>query len=130
MSSVEAAIRDYLRADESVMSILVNEDRRMDMEWRGDPRAGHATINLAGGGFDDYVPLRTAVLYVNCYGGSRPAASSLAEAVALSVRRITLSDAPLASASVESVAWKPTPDGVPRYVVTAVVTARFSPVAA
>lgn len=130
MTSPERLVIDYLRAEPSVMSLLVNEERRLDAAWQGDLRALHATVEQAGGDFDGYVPLRTGVMSVQCYAGSRPAASELAEAVALSLRDIDLSDAPLASASVESLLWKPTPEGVPRYVVTTVVTARFSPVAA
>lgn len=130
MTSPERLVVGCLRADSSVMSLLVDEDRRLDAAWQGDLRAIHATVEQAGGSFDAYAPLRSCVMFAKCYAGSRPAASELAEAVALSLRNVDQRSAPVLSATVESVAWTPTPEGVPRYTVTAVVTVRFSPVAA
>lgn len=124
--STEALVRDFLRADETVMGLLNNDPKRLNMEWVGDLRATHATLYRAGGDLHDYLPTQSPVIVVQCYGSTRPAASGLAEAVAMSLRSMSQADTPLLSATVESIIWLPTPDGVARYVVTTVVTTQLA----
>lgn len=121
--SHEASLRDYLRADTTIMGLLLNDDRRLNMEWTGDPRATHVTLYRAGGNLHDYVPLEFPALVLHCYGTTRSAAATVAEAVAAAVNNIDSRHLPLTSGSVESVNYLPTAEGAPRYVVTTTVTA-------
>jgi hypothetical protein len=127
--SVEQLTRDYLRTDETLMGLLNGDEKRLNMEWSGDLRASHVTLYRAGGNMDDYLPHDHPVIAIHCYGSTRPAAADLAEASALAMRRLTQADDPLLSASVESINYLPTPEGVARYVITTVVVAQLAPVA-
>lgn len=124
--SLEADVRNYLRTDETLMGLLNDDEKRVNMEWSGDARASHVTLFRAGGNMNAHYPHDYPVVVVHCYGSTRPAAADLSEAVALSMRRLSQADAPLLSASVESVNWLPTPEGVARYIVTTVVTAQLA----
>lgn len=121
--SHEASLRDYLRADTTIMGLLLNDDRRLNMEWTGDPRATHVTLYRAGGNLHNYAPLEFPALVLHCYGTTRSAAATVAEAVAAAVNNIDSRHLPLTSGSVESVNYLPTAEGAPRYVVTTTVTA-------
>jgi hypothetical protein len=127
--SIEADVRDYLRGDSAVMGLLNGDITRLNMEWKGAMTATHVTVHLAGGDYSSYLPHQHPVIVAHCFGSTRPSAADLADAVALSMRRISQADAPLLSSSVESINWLPTPEGVARYVVTTVVTAQLAPVA-
>jgi len=127
--SLEAQVRDYLRADETLMGLVNGDEKRVNMDWTGNMAASHVTLYRAGGNMSDYLPHDHPAIAVHCYGSTRPAAADLAEASALALRRMTQADSPLLSASVESIVYLPTPEGVARYVVTTVVTAQLAPVA-
>jgi hypothetical protein len=127
--SIEGTVRDYLRTDTTVMGLLNNDPKRLNMDWSGDVRASHVTLYLAGGDYSAYLPHQHPVLAIHAFGSTRPAAADLAEAVALAMRSLSQADTPLLSASVESVNWLPTPEGVARYVITTVVVAQLAPVA-
>lgn len=122
--SIEAVVRDYLRSRTDLMALVNGDAKRVNMEWSGDARSTRVNLFRAGGGQDDYTPLESAVVALHCYGSTRPAAADLADAVAREMRAVrSTPDSPLRSASVESLNWLPTTDGVARYVVTTSVTA-------
>jgi hypothetical protein len=121
--SMEAAVRDYLRTVPAVMGLLNNEERRLNMEWSGDARATRVTLYRAGGNLHGYAPLDFPVITFHCYGSTRSAAATVAEAVAAAVNNIDSRHLPLTSGSVESTTYLPTEDGAARYVVTSSVTA-------
>lgn len=127
--SVEAQIRDYLRGDTNVMGLLNDDETRMNMEWKGAISATHVTLYRSGGAMHDYLPHDFPAVALHCYGSTRPSASTLAEAVARSLREMSAADTPLLSASVESINYLPTPEGTARYIVTTVVAAQLAPVA-
>jgi hypothetical protein len=124
--SVEAQVRDYLRADTTLMGLVNGDEKRVNMEWSGNMAASHVTLYRAGGNMDDYLPHDHPAIAIHCYGSTRPAASELAETAALALRRMSQANDPLLSASVESINYLPTPEGVARYVVTTVVTAQLA----
>lgn len=121
--SVEAAVRDYLRADTILMGLLNDEERRVNMEWSGDPRASHVTLYRAGGNLHAYAPIDLPVITVHCYGSTRSSAATVADAVAAALNNVDNRSLPLTSGSVESINYLPTSDGAARYVVTGTVTA-------
>lgn len=122
---VEQDVRDYLRGVPSLMALLNGENDRLNIDYRGNPKATHITLYRAGGGFDDYLPHENPVVTLHCYGTTRSVAAGLAQAVAGALRAITQANDPLRSASVESINFEPTPDGTARYVVISLVTARL-----
>lgn len=130
MSTFESEVRDYLRDDETLMGLLNGDEKRVNMEWTGNANASHVVLYRAGGNMAGHYPYDLPVVAIHCYGSTRPAAASLASEVARAMRDISMRNAPLCSASVESVLYLPTTDGVARYVVTTVVTARIGPTAA
>lgn len=130
MSTYEAEVRDYLRGRDEVMSLLNGDVRRLNLEWSGNTSATHVTVHRAGGSILDYVPIDAPAVVLSCYGSTRPAAAELAGLIAHAMREVSMRDLPLCSAAVESMNWLPTAAGVPRYVVSTVVTARFTPSAA
>lgn len=127
--STEAQVRDYLRGNATVMGLLNNDVARLNMDWAGNMAATHATLYRAGGAMDDYVPHDHPAIAVHCYGSTRPAASTLAETIGLALRSMSQADSPLLSASVESINYLPTPEGVARYVVITAVTAQLAAMA-
>jgi hypothetical protein len=124
--NLEQAVRDYLQSDTEVMALLSNDEKRMNMDFKGDERSAHVTIYRAGGRANDYFPHDYPIIALNCFATSRSAAAAIADAVALSMRAITQANTPLVSASVESLIYLPTVDGTARYVVTTVVTAQLA----
>jgi hypothetical protein len=127
--STEAQVRDYLRANSTVMGLLNNDEKRLNMEWSGNMAATHVTLYRAGGDMHDYLPHDHPALAIHCYGSTRPSAADLAETVALALRSMSQADTPLLSASVESINYLPTPEGTARYIVTTVVTSQIPVVA-
>ena len=120
--SAEGALRDYLRSDPTVLGLLNDDDRRINMEWTGDTRASHVTLYRAGGNLHSLAPLDYPALTVHCFGSTRPAAATLADAVAAAVNDIDSRHLPLTSGNVESITYLPTTDGAARYIVTTTVT--------
>ena len=120
--SVELDMRDYLREQETLMSLLNDDPKRLNMDWTGNLNATHVTLYLAGGSMNDHNPLSRPVLGIHCFGSTRSAAAALSDEVAKQIRAIGPEDRPLCSATVESVVYLPTTDGVARYVVTTAVT--------
>lgn len=129
MATLEADVRDYLRGSAPLMALLQNEPARLNLEWKGAMTATHVTLYRSGGAMSDYLPHDNPAIALHCYGSTRPAAADLSDMVARVLRQMSQVDTPLLSASVESVNYLPTPDGVARYVVTALVTAQLAPVA-
>jgi hypothetical protein len=127
---MEAEVRDYLRADETIMGLLNGDEKRLNMDWTGNVNATHLTLFRAGGNVNGYYPYDLPVMIIHVYGSTRSAAADLAYEVGRAIRDISMRNAPLLSADVESIVYLPTTDGVARYVVTSVVTARFGPTAA
>ena len=121
----EVLVRDYLRSVPYVMTLLNDEPPRINMDWKGDMRATHATLYVAGGEYHDYVPLHHPLIIVHCFGSTRPAAAQLAETIALAIRGIHEGHRPLASGDVLSVLYVPTTDGVARYIVTTFVVTKL-----
>lgn len=120
--SAEQLVRDYLRGDDTLMALLTDDERRLNMEWSGDARASRVTLYRGGGRLNGYVPLDYPVVTLHCWGSTRSAASALAERVAVLMNDIDNRLTPLVSGEVESVTYLPTMDGVPRYIVTTSVT--------
>lgn len=123
-TSFEAEVRDYLRADTIVMGLLNNDPKRLNMDWTGDMRATHVTLYRAGGNQQPYVPLDVPAIAVHCYGSTRSSAATVAAEIGRALKAMDQSDSPLCGASVESTVYLPTTDGVARYIVTTVVTAK------
>lgn len=122
MTPVEELVRDYLRADTGVMTLLDNEPKRMDVEYKGPIKATHVTLYRSGGYQTDYTPLDVALVTLHAYGTTRRMAATLADEVARAMRTLTSMARPLVSASVESLTYLPAGDGTARYAVTASVT--------
>ena len=126
MSSVEFALRDWLRSRTALMTALDGDTKRVDLEFKGPLTAKHVTLYRAGGAQHPYVPTETAFISVHCYGQSRAQAWSLTDLVAAALRAMI--DEPLNpdvrghGATVESIAWLPASEDTPRYVVTTNVT--------
>lgn len=127
---IEIAVRDYLRSQPAVTSLLNDDPARLNIEWKGDVRATRITLYRSGGGLHYYVPLDHAALTLNVYGSTRPAAAQLADAVIGALWRVTNADEPLQCCEVESVFWLPASEGAARYVVITQVTAHTNPAAA
>jgi hypothetical protein len=127
---MEAEVRDYLRTDETLMGLLNGDEARVNMDWNGNVQASHITLFRAGGNVNSYYPHDYPVVVIHCYGSTRPAAADLAYEVGRAIRDISAINTPLLDASVESIVYLPTTEGVARYVVTTVVTARYGPTAA
>jgi hypothetical protein len=119
----EQEVRDYLRNDDVLMALLNGDVSRVNMDWSGNVSASHVVLYRAGGQRDGYRPLDTPVIVVHCYGSTRPAAATLASAVAASLQNMDSRATPLLDCNVESINYLPTTEGVARYVVTTSVTA-------
>jgi hypothetical protein len=124
VSTGEAEVRDYLRADDAVMALLNDDPKRLNMEWSGDMRATHVIVSRSGGGQHDYMPFDVPAMTIHCYGSTRPAAAAVASEIARSLKAVDPSHRPLCSATVESTLYLPTTEGVARYIVTTVVTTK------
>lgn len=122
MTTPEIVVRDYLRDDDTLMGLLNGDETRLNLDWSGNLNATHITLYRAGGNQHDYMPLQSPVIVVHCYGSTRQAACGLGDQVAVTLRAASNANAPIDSASVESVIYLPTADGVARYIVTSVVT--------
>ena len=119
---IEEVVRDYLRGDSELMTLLDNEPSRLNAEYKGNIKATHVTLYRAGGFMNEYVPIDSALVTFHCYGTTRSVAARLAEELARALRDITLYSWPLQTAAVQSIGYLPAGDGTARYVVTASVT--------
>lgn len=130
---VEAGVRDYLKADAGVAAIVSTR------VFYGVPRGGTGdlaaqlpliTVRQVGGVEDpSEAPIEQALVQIDCWGRSHTAAVAVRNAVRdalASIRGATQLNAEVVGygAQVESVLFTPDPSDVPRYSVTALVTAR------
>lgn len=129
MTTIEVVVRDYLRAQPGVSSLVNDDPTRINLEWKGDARATRVVVYRTGGGQHPYLPLHQPVLTFSVYGSTRPAAAGLADAIVQALSRITQVNEPLQSCEVVSVSWVPAPEGAARYIVIAQVTAHTEAVA-
>jgi hypothetical protein len=131
--ATELAVRDYLRTQASLIALLANDTRRIDFKAPADDRPC-IVIYRVGGFTSDYLPLDTATLAADCWGGSFKASldlktelkNSLSSIVSVMLNAETYGG----SASVVSDLWTPDPGGRARHTVTFVVSARLTAAAA
>lgn len=123
----EFAVRDWLRTVPSVLALVGNDVRRIDVDYSGSPDLTHVTMFRSGGALPEMLPFDDAVMTFLCWGKGRGSALTLATTLAetlRSTREVPLnSSAYLRGARVESLFWNPSDDGIPRYAVIALVTA-------
>lgn len=123
---IEETVRDYIRTQSDVMELLNNDEKRVNIDWKGDMRSTHVTLYVGGGGPHEYLPLDNPLIIVHVFGSTRPAAARVAEVIGQAMWRMDAKAAPLLSARVLSTLYVPTTDGVARYVITTFVTARMA----
>jgi len=130
---VEGAVRDHLRADVGV-SALVGQRVFFGVPLAADGTVAAqmpcVTVRRVGGGDDPSdAPVDQALIQIDCWASSRNKASAAAVMAAVrnaltEIRTAVVGSTVLYGAVVESVIWAPDPADLPRYAVTALVTAR------
>jgi hypothetical protein len=122
----ELAIRDWIRADATIVGIVGGDARRIDVDISGSKDTTHMTMYRVGGAPSNTVPLDRCLMSFDCWGRGRGSALSLATALQeklVNSREQPLNDdVRLRGCAVMAVRWVPDPTGQPRYVVTALIT--------
>lgn len=123
----ELAVRDWLRTVPSLVTLVGNDARKIDVDYSGSKDTAHITMFRSGGMPSVWVPLDEAVMTFLCWAKGRGSALTLATTLVDTLRdtRETAlnADAWLRGSTVESINWAPDSDGTPRYAVIARITA-------
>lgn len=130
---VEGALRTHLRAAAGVTALVgqrVFFGVPIDDDGNVTAQLPFVTVRRVGGGDDPSdAPVDQALIQIDCWASSRNKASATALAAAVrntltEIRTVTVGSTVLYGVSVESVIWAPDPSDLPRYALTALVTAR------
>ena len=130
---VEGAVRDHLRADADVAALVgtrVFFGVPLDSNGQVTAQLPLVTISRVGGGDDaSEAPIDQALLQIDCWAASRNKAQAHAVTSAVrksltEIRTAEVGSTVLFGAVVESVIWSPDPKDLPRYSLTALVSAR------
>lgn len=126
----EKYIRDLARTFSSVLPLVSNDIRRIDIEYSGDCKT-FIIVHRAGGNVSEFVNYDEPTIVFNCYGSTRNNALNLSKALVeeLSlVRHKIVGDAYIASFGPASIAWIPDQQH-PRYVVQSTARVYSAPTA-